>query len=344
MTTALKKYSKLEGPGLWSGAIEDQRREVIVSFGEATLVISDSRSLHVLSHWSLAAVERLNPGAHPALYSPDGGAEDVLELDDTLLIDALEEVRAALITQSGWFERLRLPVTLALSAAALGLGAWLLPPALVDHTAGIVPMAKRAEIGERILADLQQSGAQPCQGAQGAAALAMLSRTLFNTPVRVVVMRDLPAAQPRIQPLPGALLLVDAALLDIAEGAESLSGALLIARLQAEAQDPLRPLLRHVGVITTFRLLTTGNLRPGAARGYASIALSRPLPAPEASDLATAFQGRSATLAALQADAALHDPALGGMLATLAPPEHPGSPPATLTDGQWVSLQNICDS
>ncbi|MCC5991865.1 MAG: hypothetical protein JJT99_05010 [Rhodobacteraceae bacterium] len=344
MTTALKKYSKLEGPGLWSGAVADQRRDVIVSFGEATLVISDSRSLHVLSHWSLAAVERLNPGAHPALFSPDGGAEEVLELDDTLLIEALEEVRAALITQPGWFERLRLPVMLALSAAALGLGALLLPPALVDHTAAIVPMAKRAEIGERILADLQQSGAQLCQGAQGAAALAMLSRVLFDVPVRVVVMRDLPAAPPRIQPLPGAVLLVDAGVLYLADNVDSLAGALVMARLHAQAQDPLRPLLYHVGVITTFRLLTTGSLRPGAARGYARIALSRPLPDLSGGDLAAAFHGRVGLLAALQANAALHDPALTEMLATLAPAARPDTPTAALTDGQWVSLQNICDS
>ena len=45
--TALDKYRKLEGIGLWSARVEDQRREVVVSFGDATLVMSDSRSMQV---------------------------------------------------------------------------------------------------------------------------------------------------------------------------------------------------------------------------------------------------------------------------------------------------------
>ena len=99
--TALEKYSKLEGIGLWVGSAEDQRREVVVSFGDATLVISDSRSQQVLSHWSLPAVTRLNPGKRPALFSPDGDPEEVLELDDAWLIDALKELHAALAPSKG---------------------------------------------------------------------------------------------------------------------------------------------------------------------------------------------------------------------------------------------------
>ena len=60
--TALKKYQKLESPGLWRDAPEAQRREVVVAFGEASLVLSDPRTGSALSHWSLAAVHRLNPG------------------------------------------------------------------------------------------------------------------------------------------------------------------------------------------------------------------------------------------------------------------------------------------
>jgi hypothetical protein len=68
--TALKKYQRLESPGLWRDTPEAQRREVVVAFREASLVLSDPRTELALSHWSLPAVERLNPGTLPALYGP----------------------------------------------------------------------------------------------------------------------------------------------------------------------------------------------------------------------------------------------------------------------------------
>ena len=83
-STALKKYQKLESPGLWREAPELQRREVVVAFGEASLTLSDPRTDSALSHWSLPAVERLNPGETPALYSPGRDALETLELDSSV--------------------------------------------------------------------------------------------------------------------------------------------------------------------------------------------------------------------------------------------------------------------
>ena len=40
--TALKEYARLESTGLWRPDPEAQRREVAISFGDATLVIADS--------------------------------------------------------------------------------------------------------------------------------------------------------------------------------------------------------------------------------------------------------------------------------------------------------------
>ncbi|MEM1073925.1 MAG: hypothetical protein AAGI36_05695, partial [Pseudomonadota bacterium] len=75
--TALKKYARLEASGLWRAAPDEQRREVVVSIGEATLVISDMRD-SAITHWSLAAVERSNPGKRPALFHPDGDPGETL--------------------------------------------------------------------------------------------------------------------------------------------------------------------------------------------------------------------------------------------------------------------------
>ena len=65
--TALTEYARLESGGLWKAGPDAQRREVVVSFGEATLVLSDTAG-RPLTHWSLPAVERL-PSRHSALLT-----------------------------------------------------------------------------------------------------------------------------------------------------------------------------------------------------------------------------------------------------------------------------------
>ena len=53
--TALSEYQRLEASGLWRASPEDQRSDVIVSIGDATLVITDLRE-NPLAHWSLARI------------------------------------------------------------------------------------------------------------------------------------------------------------------------------------------------------------------------------------------------------------------------------------------------
>ena len=47
--TALSKYDRLEASGLWRPTPQDQRREVVVSIGDATLVISDMNDSQMLT-------------------------------------------------------------------------------------------------------------------------------------------------------------------------------------------------------------------------------------------------------------------------------------------------------
>ena len=54
--TALKGYERLECTGLWRSGPAIQRREVVVSCGQATLILTDMQN-RPLAHWSLAAVD-----------------------------------------------------------------------------------------------------------------------------------------------------------------------------------------------------------------------------------------------------------------------------------------------
>ena len=344
--TALDQYRRLEGPGLWAASGDDQRREVVVSFGESTLVIADSRSLIVLSHWSLPAVKRLNPGKRPALYSPEGDAGEVLELDDDWLIDALKVVQAALSPPRSLFSRLRRPVLTALSLGVVLAAALIVPPALVNHTASVVPMAKRVELADRLRHDLVIAGARVCHSPYGDPAIASLQRRLFQTPAQIVVMRGLPIDQPRVQHVMGRLFLLDARLLDEAESPEALAGALLLAAQRNADDDPMHPLLRHAGVVATFRLLTSAEMPESAMAGYARALLREPLAVPDPGAVLERFARAELSTRPLVDNPYPLDPALDQLGPALrAGDPMAGEPPqsALLNDGQWVSLLNICD-
>lgn len=156
--TALDKYARLEGSGVWREGPDAQRRDVVVSLGDASLMIADERSGVMLSHWSLPAVQRLNRGSRPAVFAPSSDRDgETLEIDEALVIEALDTIRAALDPKQP-LRRLRL--SLAAGAAVLTLaGLYWLPQILVDRTAVSVPPAMRAQIGRTALDSLFLSAA-----------------------------------------------------------------------------------------------------------------------------------------------------------------------------------------
>lgn len=340
--TALERYQRLEGPGLWAADADAQRRDVVVRFGEASLVIVDDRSDMVLSHWSLAAIRRVNPGETPACFVPhDTSAPrtgEVLEIEDALLVDALDTVLTAL--QSPYRRRARgRRIALALAGLAMLAAAVLgLPEILRQHTAGVVPMAKRIQIGQMIVEDMRDSGiARACVTPGGTAALSLLASQLFDTPPRLLVLEARSGPGFATTHLPGRVLLIDARLLNRLDSPDALAGHLLAEALRSAATDPLPAVLRHAGTRTTFRLLTQGEMAPQAVAGYgARLLAARPEPVdPQA--LQARIDRTGLDPAALNAGIDTPEP-----LPELQPPPAPRTEPL-ITDGDWLRIQSLCD-
>lgn len=341
--TALDKYRKLEGTGLWSARVEDQRRDVVVTFGDATLVISDSRSMQVLSHWSLPAVRRRNPRERPALYSPEGDGAEVLELDDDWLIDALEELQAALAPPRRFLDTFGRRGYGAVVMAMVLAVALLFPPALERHTASVLPWTTRHEIGTRLAQDLQQGGAVICSGAQGVAALDALHRQVLEQPSDLRVMEGTPRAQ--VTGFPGGVYVIDARVLDDADSPDALAGALLLAEARLRARDPVRPVLGHMGLFATFGLLTSGVVQHDALGGYAARLVRDPGALPDAPAILSRFAARGLSTRPFADNPAELDQNARSILPELRANDPLAAEPSTrslLSDGQWVSLQNIC--
>ncbi|MFC7703256.1 hypothetical protein ACFQXB_03485 [Plastorhodobacter daqingensis] len=337
--TALRQYQRLETSGLWRETPDDQRKDVIVSFGEASLVISDIRTERALSHWSLPAVERLNPDETPALYAPGVDAGETLEIDDETMIAALEKVRGVVAQRQRRPGRLRLWSFAATAAALLGLAVFWLPAALVSHTASVVPYAKRVEIGQRILQDMARDGMLSCRAPLGLRAAARLrDRLLGPDGGEIVVIDEGLAATAH---LPGRHVLVGRGLVEGHDAPEILAGHILAERLRADAEDPLLLLLRTAGLRATFQLLTTGNLPAAALDGYGAAVVAHPAaPVPEADFLARMqAAGVPTTPYAYSLD-----PSGRTTLGLIeGDPFRTVPPRPVLADGDWVSLQQICN-
>ena len=334
--TALKKYQRLECYGLWRETPQDQRREVLVRFGEATLILSDPKSGAALSHWSLPAIERLGRGTTPPVFAPGASSDESLELDDPDMIAALETVRAALKAAEARPGRLRAVVVTSLTVAVLGGAAWFLPSALVLHTASVVPAALRADIGQQTLDDLARIAGAPCDDQLGLQALAALSERVFG-PVDTPILYVMPEAVDRPLHLPGDVIVLPRKLIEAETGPEAAAGAALVEKLRARALDPILPILRYVGLRATFQLLTTAKLPPDALQGYGEARLSAP-PLTLASDaLVEAF--KTAQIPATPYALAM-TPEMTDLAA--ADPYKGLSPSVLIPDESWVALQGIC--
>ena len=337
-STALKQFTKLETTGLWREAPELQRREVIVNFGEASLTISDPRSESALSHWSLPAVERMNPGEMPAVFAPGRDALETLEIDDKLMIDALEKVRAVVSSGRPKPGRLRGTLLMAGTALVLILGIAFVPGAMVDHTAAMVPQATRLAIGRMALADLSKVAGAPCTDPSGQAALGRLSDRLFGPGApQLVVLRD---GQAQTLHLPGNIITLHRDLIEQAQGPEIAAGFVLAEAERAAQHDPLVPLLNHAGLRGTFGLLTTGQLDPAMVEGYGGTLLTEAPTAVAAEPLLKRFA--AAGLTSTPYAKAVDPTGTATRELIEKDPGARGEQKPLLSDGDWIGLQSIC--
>ncbi len=336
--TALKKYQRLESPGLWRDTPDAQRREVIVAFRDATLVLTDPRTERPITHWSLPALIRLNPGTHPALYAPGPDADETLEVEDADMIGALETVLAVVRRRTARPGRLRGSLIAGLTLAILGVGVVFVPDALLRHTAGMLPFATRAAIGQAALSDVIRLTGKPCSSPLGDRALSLLSERLFGGagPTLLVMRQGVTGATH----LPGNLILLSAETLKVPLP-EALAGYALAETTAAAGADPILPVLGHAGLPATVRLLTTGTLPQSAMQGYGEVLLKAAPAALPPETLLAAFE-KAAVSSAPYAYAL--DPSGETTLSLIeADPYRGGSPRALLNAADWDSLRTICD-
>lgn len=333
--TALEKYERIEAVGLWRPTPDEQRRDVIVSIGDASLTITDTRE-RPLTHWSLPAIERLNPGKTPAIFCPDGDPGETLELaeSESEMIAAIEKLLTAIQRGRPRPGRLRL-VTLSLSLLSVAaLSVFWLPGAVLNHTVSVVPDVKRQEIGAALLQQMERLTGKPCSDMLATPALNRMTQRLStgNTIVVRGGVRDTIG-------LPGGTILVNRAIFEDFEEPDVAAGFLIAQKVETSLNDPLRVLLENVGFLESVRLLTTGSLSEDAMRSYAEDLVTRRHATVDLDALLAAFEAHDVKTSPY---AYALDPSGEETLELIEADPFVTSPRPVLSDGDWVALQGIC--
>lgn len=336
--TALTEYDRLEATALWRAAGESQRREVVVSIGEATVTIADL-SDRPLSHWSLPAIERVNgTNESTAIYAPAPDTDERLEVEDETFIAAVERIQKALERGRARPGRLRAVLIGGAAAIAIGLGVFWLPDALIRQATTIVPSVTRADIGAQLLTRMQRLSGSPCTAPRASAALNRLNARLRpDGGGRLVVVES---GVRETQHLPGGIVVLNRAVVEDYDDPAVAAGYILAELERAEAEDPLERLLASSGLLASLRLLTTGKIDPATLDAHTEALLTAdPAGIADTEALIARFVAADVpmspyayardltgqtTLALIEADAVL------------------GETRTVLGDGDWLALQGIC--
>lgn len=273
--TALKEFQRLEAAGVWRASPADQRKDVIVSLGDASLTIFDLRE-NVLAHWSIAAVARSNKGQRPAIYHPDGDPGETLEIDNDSveMIEAIETVRAAIDKSRAKPGKLRFWITGVIAGLVIAAILIWLPNALLRHTVQVVPAVKRAEIGDALLARITRISGKACMTREAREPLRRLASRVLGPGQRGALV-VVPGGVATTAHLPGGRILLNRALVEDPEEPDVTAGYILAERLRALTQDPLEEMLIETGLWSSLRLLTTGQMVDADLDRYAEFLLSQ---------------------------------------------------------------------
>ncbi len=341
--TALKGYARLESTGVWRGGRgvplrDDQGLPVGIMFGDATLVLTDANN-QPLTHWSLPAVQRINPGQTPALFSADPDMAETLEVEDDLLIDALARVHQVARRPRKPGGRLRAILSLTACGAIAAIGVLWLPGALIRQTASNMAPGPRAEIGASLLGHIQSIAGTTCRAPEGAAALARLHTRVFgaSAPGQTVIV---PGALTAPILLPGSVIVLPQASVTQTNDPATVAGHMIGAASSVADSDPLARTLEFGGFSATLSLVTSGQLGPDVLQDYAQHATTTPAILAADDVLANDFERARVALAPW---AYTLDPS-GDSIAPLLDMDWAKgvSPEPLLSDADWVALQNIC--
>ncbi|GLQ34958.1 hypothetical protein GCM10007939_12410 [Amylibacter marinus] len=328
--TAIKEFDRLEALGLWKEGPDAQRREVVVSFGDATLVLSDIHN-RPLTHWSLAAIQRVESSKSGTLFSVDAEALETLEIEDPLMVSAIGKVRMAIEMSRPHPGRLRWLIGLLVVLAFGAFCFFWLPGGIARYAANILPEAKAVQIGDELLSYIEKNTGATCSNPAGQRALRRFEDRVLQDPSQRVHIAKM-GSRPSVH-LPGGNIVLNHTLLSQQDSPEVLAGFSLMEYAAAMQNASVIELFTSIGIGETLNFLGNGTISSPALERFADQRLFGALSRPKSEKLQGLFQQANIWPDAFAAQANFAGLSSEGI-----------TPQQILTDSDWVALVEICSS
>lgn len=301
--TALEQFDRLEALGLWRPAPADEAREVLVSFGKATLVLQTTDDAP-LTHWSLPALRLTETDDGGVVLTPDASGTETLTIHDPLMKDALIRVIGPIAT-SGHKRRGTAAIWVVLLLVAIGGAYWFSPQLLSKAAQTLIAPERRAILAEDLLERIATRTGPICANAQGARALLLFSGAvktggLARPTLHVADIGDRPFLS-----LPNRTVLLSRQIVEKAGSIGELHSWTRIALGPDARGEDLTGLFARDDLADGIGFLASGKVSERARNRLATEILLRPM-------------------------------------ADITPTPNPADAPA-LSDADWVALQDICD-
>lgn len=336
--TALDKFDRLESLGLWKETASSQKKEVIVSFGKASLVLSDNQDTP-LTHWALGALEINSTTDEHVIYAPNKDGFETLEISDATMNRAIGKIRKRIRKPRSQRGRIRLLSASVIVLLFSLLATFWLPDALADYTTRAVSGAKAREIGAKLMPYINQYAGVPCRSYATNPVIRKLEDRLIGTSDNTLFISDLGARYSAH--LPGGIILTNRVLVEDFQEAEVLAGFVLMEKALQEQEPALRALFLHAGSIATISFLVTGQLDDGIMETYAKSLMTAYVVRPDMQNLLALFE--AANIPSSPFAKAL-DNQLTTTQALVDNDPVTGLYEPLLSDPQWLALQSICEN
>ncbi len=250
--TALDKYIRLESLGLWKEAPDKPAIEVLVSFGNATLVLSNTEEIP-FSHWSLMATRLVSKNAGVSVFSADDEGFETLEIDDPEMIKAINMVTRAF----GRPERKLnwgLWISLFLLVLAITGMFRFAPSFLLEQSVNMTSRDGARQLGNQILDGMEL---ESCSQENADLALRKLENQIFpDGGYRVEIMKNAPDGLV----LPGGIILLSYDNLTLFQSPSQLAAWIIASSEMRQNHYSVRDLMEKSSVKDLIIYTMTGNL------------------------------------------------------------------------------------
>ena len=264
--TALRKYARLEAPGRYFDGEAARPRQVMLSFGERSLVIMGFDGVAIV-HWPLASLRAVSDRGDRSLQIvPDLASDERLVIEEPMMIRAIEAVCPGLRRRPAD----RRGIGKALVYGSAGLAAVLalvlvIIPDLAGRLAPLVPPEQERRLGDAVVEQLrvvlggfdESEAPQYCAEAEGLAALGKMRSRLEGAtdlpyPLEVAVFDH---QMVNAFAVPGGRVILFRGLIEDAAQPEEVAGVLAHEIGHVVHRDPMVGVLRSAGTAGILGLL-----------------------------------------------------------------------------------------